>query len=358
MIFSRYISIILCLALVLCSLFACKKEDNTTTPQINDPQTQAQSYYDYFDTVSTVISYRGDSADEFSKNCEAVSALLMEYHRLFDIYYEYSGINNLKTVNKNAGVAPVKVDAKLIEFLLYAKQIYTQTGGTTNIAMGSVLKLWHDAREVGIDDPANAYLPTTDALTEAAAHTNIDNLIIDEENGTVFLSDPKMRLDVGALGKGYATEKAAQLLISRGVTSYVLNIGGNIRTIGAKVSGNGWITGITNPDKTSSEDFVCRVIIKDISLVTSGDYERFYVVDGKPYHHIIDPKTNMPAQYFSSVSIFTADSGLADALSTALFCMTYEEGLALIQKIGGVDVIWVSRDGEVKMTDGVVLHNP
>ena len=345
-------------AIVIGAILIFNKDDGEANTPVNEPQPQSQAYYEYFDTVSTVISYRGDSTDEFSKNCEAVSALLMEYHRLFDIYYEYSGINNLKTVNKNAGVAPVKVDAKLIEFLLYAKQIYTQTDGATNIAMGSVLKLWHDAREVGTDDPANAYVPSTDALTDAAAHTNIDNLIIDEENGTVFLSDPKMRLDVGALGKGYATEKAAQLLISRGVTSYVLNIGGNIRTIGAKVSGSGWVTGITNPDRTSEESFVCRVVIKDISLVTSGDYERFYVVDGKPYHHIIDPKTNMPAQYFSSVSIFTADSGLADALSTALFCMTYEEGLALIEKIGGVDVIWVSRDGEVKMTDGVVLHNP
>ena len=361
---SKYIPIIVCIVLVLCFtlglfLFLMRDDDieDDTTPDI-EPQTQSQSYYEYFDTVSTILSYRGDSADAFSENCEAVSALLEEYHRLFDIYYEYSGINNLKTVNKNAGVAPVKVDGKLIEFLLYAKQIYTLTDGATNIAMGSVLKIWHDAREVGIDDPASAYVPNADALIEAAAHTNIDDIIIDEENGTVFLRDSQMRIDVGALGKGYATEKAAQLLISRGVTSYVLNIGGNIRTIGTKVSGNGWVTGITNPDRSSDEDFVCRVVIKDISLVTSGDYERYYVVDGKSYHHIIDPKTNMPAEYFSSISIFTPDSGLADALSTALFCMSYEDGLALIEKIGGVDVIWVSRDGTVKMTDGIVVHNP
>ena len=166
-----------------------------------------------------------------------------------------------------------------------------------------------------------------------------------------------MSLDVGALGKGYATERAAEMLISRGVTSYVLNVGGNIRAIGEKVSGQGWVTGITNPDKTSDEAFVCKVVIKNVSLVTSGDYERYYTVNGTRYHHIIDPETNMPSEYFSSVSVFTLDSGLADALSTALFCMSYEEGKALVASIGGVDVIWVTKNGDMLYTEGVSFYN-
>ena len=328
------------------------------TPQnTQEPKTQANSYYEYFDTVCTVISYAGDSADAFASNCDAISALLREYHRLFDIYYEYADVNNLRTVNKKAGMEPVKVDQELIDFLLYAKKIHNLTNGATNIAMGSVLKLWHDAREDGIEDPENSYVPSEAELTEAAKHTNIDDLIIDEKEKTVFFADPLMRLDVGAIGKGYAAERAAELLIERGVTSYVLNIGGNIRTVGTKPSGDGWTTGITNPDKSSENEFVCKVIIKDISLVTSGDYERFYEVDGERYHHIIDPKTNFPAAYFSSVSVFTKDSGLADALSTALFCMSYEDGLALAKKLGGVDVIWVDADGGVKMTDGITIYS-
>ena len=194
-----------------------------------------------------VFHYKGDSSEEFAANCEVVSSLLQEYHRLFDIYYEYSGINNLKTINKNAGKEPVKVDQKLIDFLLYAKEIYALTNGATNIAMGSVLKLWHDAREDGMDDPSKAYLPSSEALAEAALHTDINQLIIDEQAGTVYLADPNMRLDVGAIGKGYATERAAEALQSRGVASYVLNIGGNIRAIGEKTTGQGWVTGITKP---------------------------------------------------------------------------------------------------------------
>ena len=345
-------SLFLCVALLSSLLLSCK---NPTEQPIEEPKTQATSYYEYFNTVSVIMSYRGDSKQEYDENCQAVDALLRDYHRMFDIYYEYAGINNLKTVNQNAGVAPVQVDERLIDFLLYAKEVYTMTAGAVNIAMGAVLSLWHDAREDGMDDPESAALPPSDALTEAAKHTDINQLIIDKEAGTVYLADPDMRLDVGAVGKGYATEQAAQLLLSRGVTSYVLNIGGNIRAIGEKVTGEGWITGITNPDKTSANSFVCRVSIKDTSLVTSGDYERYYVVDGKKYHHIIDPKTLMPATYFSSVSIFTKDSGLADSLSTALFCLSYEDGRTLIESIGGIEVIWVYPDGKVVMTDGITL---
>ena len=320
-----------------------------------EPQTQAESYYEYFDTVSVLFSYKGDSAEEFKANCAVTEELLKEYHRLFDIYYEYAEVNNVRTVNKNAGKEPVKVDRKLIDFLLYCKELYTLTNGETNIAMGSVLKLWHNAREDAASDPENAYIPTEEQLTAAAMHTDINNIVINEEECTVYISDPELSIDVGAIGKGYAAERIAEALIARGADSYVLNLGGNIRAIGAKTNGDGWVTGITNPDKTSEEAFVCRVDIKDISLVTSGDYERYYTVDGKRYHHIIDKDTLMPAKYFSSVSVFTKDSGLADALSTALFCMSYEDGIRLIEEINGIDVIWVEADGTVKMTNGINL---
>ncbi|MBE6610483.1 MAG: FAD:protein FMN transferase [Ruminococcaceae bacterium] len=319
------------------------------------PQTQAKSYYEYFDTVSAVFSYKGDDPTEFEENCAAVEEILKEYHRLLDIYYEYDGINNIKTINDNAGKEAVKVDKKIVEFLLYCKELYAITDGETNIAMGAVLTLWHDARETADTDPKAAVLPSAEELHSASEHTDIDNIIIDEEGSTVYLADPLMSIDVGAIGKGYAAEKAAQLLISRGVTSYVLNIGGNIRAIGAKPNGKGWETGITNPDKNSDQPFVCRVMVKDTSLVTSGDYERYFTVNGKNYHHIIDKDTNMPSEHFSSVSVFAADSGLADALSTALFCMSYEDGSALISRIGGIKAIWVSPDGSVKMTDGITF---
>lgn len=340
-----------CASLLIASLASCSGQAT------NKPKAQAKAYYEFFDTKSIIYSYRGDSKSEFEANCADVAELLEEYHKLFDIYYEHSGVNNLKTINKNAGVNPVKVDEKLIDFLLYAKEIYTLTDGETNVAMGSVLKIWHDCREKALDDKATEApsLPDSQELMLASQHCNIDDIIINREDCTVYLQDPEMSLDVGAVGKGYATEKAAKMLIEKGVSSYVLNIGGNIRAIGSKTTGEGWITGITNPDKNSDEPFALKTVIQNTSVVTSGDYERYFTVDEVNYHHIIDPDTLMPAEYFSSVSILTADSALADVLSTALFCISQEEGLALIQSIGEVEAIWIYKDGTVKYTDGIIV---
>jgi thiamine biosynthesis lipoprotein len=346
MMVKKILLFVLCLSFILLSFASCKKEED---------KVQAKSYYEYFDTVSTVLSYKDESEAEFIKNCKAVADILGEYHKLLDIYYEYSGVNNLKTVNKNAGIAPVEVDDKLIDFLLYSKAMYTLTNSKTNIAMGAVLKLWHECRTDASSDPKNAKIPNIEELEDAALHCDINNLIIDTEANTVYISDPKMQLDVGAIGKGYATERAAELLMEEGVTSYVLNIGGNIRAIGTKPNGDGWDTGITHPDKNSDESFITKVNIKNTSLVTSGDYERFYTVEGVRYHHIIDPETLMPATYFSSISVFTEDGGLADALSTALFCMSYEDGLALVSSLDGVEVIWVDKDYKIKSTPGVKM---
>ena len=336
-----------CLCLVvglLVFMTGCPSTSNT-----GNPKPRGLMQFNYFDTVSYVYTYAGDSDEAFEKNAEEVFDILGYYHQLFDIYHEYSGVTNLCTINKNAGGEAMEVDSELIDFLLYAKRLYGITGGEMTVMMGSVLKIWHDARTAG------TYVPDMDKLTAAKALTDISLLEIDEENNTVRIAKAGASLDVGALGKGYATEKAAEHLENEGVTSYVLNIGGNIRIIGTKPDGSGWKTGITNPhDKNTYANYIN---ISDISCVTSGDYERFYTVEGKKYHHIIDKDTLMPSDYFSSVTILTNDSGLADALSTALFSMSYEDGLALLENIPDeVDVLWICKDGTQIMTNGFAKY--
>ena len=307
--------------------------------------------FSYFDTVSYIYSYSGDEQAKFTENANKAFEVLGEYHRLFDIYYEYSGVTNLCTINKNAGGDPLVVDQKLIDFLLYAKEIYTLTNGETNVMLGSVLKLWHDARTTASNKPAEKYVPEVTVLQDAAKYTSIDLLEIDDENNTVRISNPNARIDVGALGKGYATEKVAQLLESMGCYSYVLNFGGNIRIIGTKQDGTGWNTGVKHPLGTPT--YALYLNISNTSCVTSGDYERYFIHEGKKYHHIIDKDTLMPAEYFSSITILVKDSGLADALSTALFSMPYEEGRALVDSLEGVEAIWITKDGTIVYTDGV-----
>ena len=331
---------------------------------LNNEETQkivrkSRMNYDYFDTVSYVFSYANDEEEIFNSNAAKVFDILGEYHVLFDIYnihYDEDGnkINNLYTVNKNAGKEPVVVDQKLIDFLLYTKEIYKITNGETNVMFGSVLNIWHKAREsASLLD--KYYVPSLEDLETANNYTSIELLEIDDENNTVFISDDKARIDVGAIGKGYATEKAGQYLESIGCNAYVLNIGGNIRIIGTKLDGTGWDTGITNPRRKTYNDpqFSLYLNIKETSCVTSGDYERYYTVDGQRYHHIIDKDTLMPSEYFASITILVKDSGLADALSTALFSMPYEDGKNLVDSLEDVEVIWIDLEGKVTYTDGV-----
>ena len=304
--------------------------------------------FEYFDTVSAISSYAGDDPEDFENNCAAIEEYLKEYHRLFDIYNEYEGINNLCTLNKNAGGDWVQVDVKLIDFLFYVKELYGLLDGEMNIMMGSVLSLWHDCRESS--SKGKPYIPDGAELYEAEKHISMDALEIDKENNRVRITDVDALIDVGAIGKGYATEMAAQYLISEGVSGYVLNIGGNIRIVGKKPNGDGWITGIKDPFDT--QKLALKLVISDTSCVTSGDYERYFELDGVRYHHIIDKDTLYPAEFFSSVTVVCENSGLADALSTALFCMSYEDGLQVVEKFDGVEVFWVLRSGEEKMTDG------
>ena len=311
------------------------------------PKIRTKEYYDLFNTVTTIHSYLGDDGTDFDVRCSEVYKTLSEYHKLFDIYHEYAGINNLATVNRLAGREAVTVSPILIDFLLFAKEMYVLTDGRTNIAIGAVTKLWHDER--GAAEGGVGKLPDDEVLKEAAKHASIDCLVIDKESSTVYITDPNMSLDVGAVGKGYAAEMAKKRLESLGVTSYVLNVGGNICAIGEKPSGEGWRTSVRNP---SGDGYAETFIIKNLSSVTSGDYERYYTVDGVKYHHIIDPLTLHPAGYFSSVTVFTENSALADALSTALFCMSYEDGSQLISKLDGVSVMWITADGEELLSDG------
>lgn len=309
------------------------------------PEKYSTHSFDYFDTVTTITGY-ASSQEEFDGVAADVLALLQEYHQLYTIYHRYEGLENLCTINELVdGAHPtVTVDQRIIDLLLYAKEMHTLTKGRVNVAMGSVLKLWHDHRAVGMDDPAAATLPPMDALTAAAAHTDIHQLVIDPDNRTVTLTDPLMRLDVGAIAKGYAVERVARSLEERGISGYVLNVGGNVRTIGPKGDGTPWTVGVENPTDTAGE-YLAYLALDHEALVTSGSYQRYYVVEGKRYHHIIHPDTRMPADTFLSVSVVCPDSGMADALSTALFCMTLAEGQALVESLPEVEAHWVAADG-------------
>jgi FAD:protein FMN transferase len=318
----------------------------------NEKKTRYEAeFLELFDTMTKIVAYT-ESKEEFTKYSQLIYDNLKEYHQLYDIYNDYPGISNIKTINDNAGIKPVKVDKKVIDLLLFGKQWYINTDGKMNVAFGAVLKIWHRYRTEGIEDETNAALPEINELKEAAKHTDINKVIIDQANSTVFLEDPKMSLDVGAIGKGYATEQVSQTAMKNGFTSGLISVGGNVRAIGNKgVSNELWNLGIQNPNKESEKSTIQIVYLTDLSLVSSGDYERYYTVNGKRYHHIIDAVTLFPSVYFSEVTIICKDSGMADALSTAVFNMPFEQGLKFINKLPDTEALWVMKNGEIKYSE-------
>lgn len=331
----------MCAAAVLCALL-CGCAAAPAGEEGGQKRYEA-SFLTLFDTVTTMVGY-ADSEEAFTAQAQQIHDALLEYHQLYDIYNDYDGLNNLKTVNDNAGIAPVEVDAKILDMLEFSKELYEETGGRVNVAMGGVLSLWHDAREAGIEDPANAYLPDQDALEEAARHADWSNVVIDEEAGTVYLADPDMSLDVGAIAKGYAVERVCETAPA----GMLISVGGNVRATGPKPDGSPWVVGIENPD---GGDFLHTLYVEDSSVVTSGDYQRYYLVDGQRYHHIIDPDTLYPATRWRSVSILCEDSGIADGLSTALFTLSQEDGQKLLDAFDA-EALWMTQDGELLYSPG------
>lgn len=302
------------------------------------PKQYTATFLTVFDTV-TAITGRAESQEAFSEKAQAIHDALLEYHRLFDIYKEYDGIHNLKTVNDNAGIAPVTVDLRIIDLLLDCKSYWEATGGVVNPAMGSVLLLWHEARDDGINDPANAYLPDPEKLKAAAQHMDMNAVVIDREASTVFITDPLVRLDVGAIAKGWSVQRVCE----SAPKGLLISVGGNVCATGPKdESGTPWVVGIQDPDR--GDAYLHTLTLQTGSLVTSGDYQRAYVVDGELYHHIIDPATLYPSVLWRSVTILTEDSGLGDALSTALFVLPRDRGQQLLDALDA-EAMWVDRDG-------------
>ena len=331
--------LICCLVLLCLLLSSCAGQ---TQPE---QKKYTATFLTMFDTVTAIVGY-ADSEEEFQRITKPIHDELLIYHQLFDIYNDYDGVNNLKTVNDNAGIQPVLVDRKIIDLLLDCRQYYETTNGCVNVAMGSVLKLWHVARNEGINDPANARLPKMDDLRNAAQYMDFSALIIDETASSVYITDRNVSLDVGAIAKGWSLQR----VVASAPNNLLISVGGNVCATGARdAQGTPWVVGVQDPN--GGDNYLHTLYVSGGSVVTSGDYQRAYIVDGEIYHHIIDPDTLFPSTLWRSVTIVCNDSGLADALSTALFLLPREEGQKLLDNFEA-RAMWVDREGNIFYSPG------
>ncbi|GHU83266.1 FAD:protein FMN transferase [Clostridia bacterium] len=347
----KCLALLLALCLSLAALSGCAAAADEYTKY-------SSSFFGTFDTVVILIGYAKEEA-AYDRAAQEVRAQFERLHRVFDGYSGYKDVRNLYYLNREAPAGrPVAVEPELMALLQYCKAMQPQTRGTVNVALGAALSLWHDAREALEATGDAADLPKIEALARAAEHANLDDVLLDPDTNTVTFLDPALRLDLGAVAKGYAAELVAQWLLASEMPSFILSAGGNVRVGMPPLDGRAsWVVSVQDPGSLDSFDpgtgYVELLYVNNTSVVTSGDYQRYVLIDGVRYHHLISPDTLMPAAFVRAVTIVTEDSGYADLLSTAAFLMPYEESRAFIDALEGVEALWVLTDDSLVMTDGL-----
>ena len=336
----------LCVYVLLLGVFAaCLSPDNPGPDQneANGYQRFSEMFLDVFDTLTVVVGY-AQSREQFNYFSRGViREELHRLHRLFDIFNEYEGINNIRTINNNAGIAPVEVDPVIIEMLQLAVEAYHFSGGLVNVAIGPVTNIWREAVSEGA-------VPNMEDLLSAGRYIDINDLIINEEMGTVFLRHEGMSLDVGSIAKGFAVEFTAQAAIEAGFQSFSLTVGGDVRVAEGPRGGarDTWGIGVSNPE---GGDMLDAIFVTNTSVFSSGDYQRYFIADGQRFHHIIDPRTFMPAVGHRGATVVYPYAGMVGVFSIIAFIMDTYEAKELLESFGA-EAIWMLEDGTVVTTSG------
>ena len=273
---------------------------------------------------------------------EAVS----EIRRIERMISSWDNDSETSRINENAGIQPVKVSPELFELIVRAKKISELTDGAFDISYAALDGLWQF-------DGSMENFPTNSEIQEALSKVNYQNIVLNEEKQTVFLRKNGMRIGFGAIGKGYAADKAKELLVTKGVRGGIVNAAGDLTTWGTKATGEKWMVGITDPlDKKKVFSWLPVV---ESSVATSGNYEKYILYQGERYSHIIDPRTGYPSKGVNSVSIFAKQAELCDALATAVFIMGRDSGIHLINQLDGVEIVLVDSDNKIHKSSGIIL---
>ena len=333
--------LLLCLYLLV-ALSSCAAADSAALTRFE------QTHVGLFDTAYTFVAYLPDQ-DAFDRLDAALYDELARYHQLFDIYNTYDGMTNLSTLNASGG-EPVALDPDVKELLAFGLSVYDQTSGAVDITCGALSTLWKTYRDAANREREPvAALPTSAEIEAALAKTDITALTLSGD--TAQITRAGTTLDVGAIAKGFAARKAVAFLQNSGVTAAMLNLGGTVCTLGVKPdTGEPWSVGVTDPNDSGTYGLV--LCASDRSVATSGDYERYYEVDGTRYCHILDTAIGYPAHTVRAVTVIAEDAALADALSTALFVRPIAEGRALIEKTSNAEALWITADGETLYSSG------
>ncbi len=273
---------------------------------------------------------------------EAVS----EIERVEKLISSWDKDSETTLINKNAGIKPVKVNRELLNLIERSIKISEITDGAFDITYASMDNIWKF-------DGTMDKVPTEAEIKNSVSKVGFKKIQLDAENQTVYLPEKGMKIGFGAIGKGYAADRAKELLVSKDVKGGIINASGDLTTWGTKVTGEKWLVGIANP--LSKDKVFSWLPIIESSVATSGNYEKYIELDGKKYSHIIDPRTGYPTRGINSVSIFAKQAELCDALATAVFTMGRDVGLHMINQIDGVEAVVLDSENKVHKSSGIMF---
>jgi thiamine biosynthesis lipoprotein len=275
-----------------------------------------------------------------------IGIAISEISRIEALISSWKPTSETSNINKNAGVSPVKVSKELFNLIQRALQISNLTDGAFDISYASMDKLWKY-------DGSMTQMPSKEAIKKSVAKVGYKDIVVDPQNSTVFLKNKGMKIGFGAIGKGYAADKAKKLLISNGVSGGIINASGDINSWGSKPSGSSWQVAITNP--LNKNKAFAMLPIKD-AVVTSGNYEKYVIFNSRRYSHIIDPRTGYPSQGIISVTVFAPKAELADALATSVFVMGVETGIDRINQLKAIECIIITDTGTIITSNNLTLN--
>jgi len=277
-----------------------------------------------------------------------ITSAIDEITRIENLISSWDYKSQTSLINNSAGITPVKVDLELFQLIERALKISKLTDGAFDISYASMDKIWKF-------DGSMTTMPSEEAIKKSVEKVGYENIILDAANQTVFLKLKGMKIGFGAIGKGYAADKAKALLINQGVSAGIINASGDLNTWGTQPNGKDWMVAIVNP--LNKEKVFSWMPVKNSAVVTSGNYEKYIRFNNVLYTHIIDPRTGYPATGILSVTIFTQNAELADALATSVFVMGEEAGLDFINQLKGVECIIVNKDNKIVSSSQIELQN-
>jgi thiamine biosynthesis lipoprotein len=278
---------------------------------------------------------------------EKINLAVGEIKRIENLLTTFSENSETNLINQHAGVAPVKVSQEIILLIERALRISSVTQGAFDISYGSVDKsLWNF-------DTTMTSLPSVEIAKQSVRLINYKNIVLDKENATVFLKEKGMRIGFGGIGKGYAAEKAKALLQAQGVKSGVVNASGDLTTWGNMPNGDKWTIGIVHPEMANS--VFSYLNVSDLSVATSGNYEKYILIDGKKYSHTINPKTGLPVTGIKSVTIVSTNAEVADAMATPVMIMGIEAGMYMINQIKDMEAIIIDEENTLYASKNIKL---